>query len=428
MRWQGLPLRRAGKDLQEWLAYSPDRFLEWQTRQRADIVAYHLQHNPFYRGLGIGPGTPWEELPILTKGQYQGALPSLLSGEYDSLRKVYVGNTSGSSGHPFHYGKDKYCHALTWAHVAWLYGHYGLNPESRQARFYGIPLDTRGYWTERLKDRIARRTRFTVFDLSAPVLARWLQIFARERFDYLYGYTSSMVRFARYVHDQGAVLKDICPAIKVCMVTSEVCTPEDRTVLERGFGVPVVNEYGASELGIIAFELPERGWVLSDPLIHVEVVDEAGKVLPDGVEGRLLCTSLFNRAMPFIRYEIGDIGAVTTRNGVRVLEKLSGRTNDMLHLPDGRVSPGLTFYYISRSILERGGFIREFIIRQTALDRVVFQIDARRPLTAAEKQMIRDSAKKYLNADLHIDIEEVDAIDRPGSGKIKHFYSELTGA
>jgi len=425
MRWQGYPLSRAGRDLQEWLSYPSDRFQEWQAAQRTRIVAWHREHTSFYRELGVQSDTPWEELPILSKSNYQGDLESLLSDQHASLRDVYVGNTSGSSGHPFYYAKDKYCHALTWAHVALLYGQYGLDHRSRQARFYGIPLDARGYWTERLKDFIAHRRRFPVFDLSEPVMERWLRTFSRSRYNYIYGYTSSIVRFARYVVDRGVVLSRVCPSLQVCIVTSEVCTPEDREVLERGFGIPVVNEYGASEVGIIAFELPGKGWVLSDPLVYVEVVDAAGNPVPDGNEGRLLCTALFNRAMPIIRYEIGDTGAIATRNGVRILERLSGRTNDMLRLPDGRVSPGLTFYYISRSILEQAGFIREFIIRQPSLDRVVFQIHARRSLTSTEKQLIRDSAIKYLNSDIRIDIEEVDAIVRPGSGKIRHFYSEI---
>lgn len=425
MKWQGFPLAAAKQKIVELSGLTPTALYTWQEAQRNDIVRFHLAHNPFYQSIAPANFANWEELPVLTKKSFQAPLPELLSDAFGSVKDVYVGNTSGSSGHPFFYAKDKYAHALTWAHVAALYAQHGITLRSRQARFYGIPFDKIGFWKETLKDRIAKRRRFPVFDLSEPVLAKWVKRFQQEAFDYLYGYTSSLVYFARYCTENGIVLKNICPSLKVCMVTSEACTPEDRIVLEKGFGVPVVNEYGASELGIIAFENPAGEWLLSDELIYLEIVDEAGKHVPEGTPGRVLCTSLFNKAMPIIRYEIGDVGVIEMKNGRRVLTQLLGRTNDFVQLPSGRVSPGLTFYYISRSILEKAGFINEFIIKQTALDTLVFVIDAKRKLSAAEIEIIEENIVTYLEPGMKLEIEEVDQIERPASGKIKHFYSYL---
>ena len=99
--------------------------------------------------------------------------------------------------------------------------------------------------------------------------------------------------------------------------------------------------------------------------------------------------------------------------------------NDTIVLPSGRRAAGLTFYYISRSILERSGALREFIIRQTALDTFVLDVVADRDLTAEELATIQAETTRYLEPGLNVTIQRVPQLTRPESGKIKHFYSEL---
>lgn len=424
LKLQGYPLDAARLQLEQLQAMAPQALLEWQEQQKWAIFRHHLESTGWYREKAGGLPENWADVPVLQKKDYQAPLPSLLSDTVHP-KKVYIGNTSGSSGHPFFYAKDKYCHALSWMKIEELYRQHGIGQNALQARFYGIPLDWKGWLTEQLKDRISRRRRFPVFDLSPKVLEGWVRRFRQTSFEYLYGYTSSMVYFARYLKEKEQVLKQQCPSLKACIATSEVCTPEDRQVLEEGFGVPVVNEYGASELSIIAFENPKGEWQLTDGLVFVEVVDGEGRPLPDGQPGRLLCTALFNKAMPLIRYEIGDVGRIAIQDGRRFLLELLGRVNDFARLPSGRVAPGLTFYYISRRILEKAGFINEFIIRQTAPDTMEFIIDAKRPLTEQEKGLIRQSMDQYLEPGLRLVVRQTDHIERPASGKIKHFYSLL---
>jgi phenylacetate-CoA ligase len=140
-------------------------------------------------------------------------------------------------------------------------------------------------------------------------------------------------------------------------------------------------------------------------------------------------TDLDNLAMPFIRYNIGDIGLLgretVSGSNNRKLEKLSGRVNDTIKLPNGKVAPGLTFYYISRSILESSNVLKEFIIRQTALDTFVFEIVSERELNDSEIRGIQEKMDLYLETGLNLEIRRVSEIQRPPSGKIKHFYSEL---
>jgi phenylacetate-CoA ligase len=236
--------------------------------------------------------------------------------------------------------------------------------------------------------------------------------------------------FARFLVRNACVLKKVCPSLKLGIVTSEVCTDEDRSILGQAFGVPVVREYGASEVGIISFENAHGEWINSEETLFIEVADENGRGVGEGVPGDILVTDLFNQAMPFLRYRIGDVGSICRKfargsDSRSRLLRLEGRTNDIVVLPSGRKSPGLTFYYISRSILESSGCLREFIIRQTALDEFAFDVVSDRELRPEEIRQIEEKMELYLEPGLRLKVNRVPAIKRPASGKIKHFYSEI---
>jgi phenylacetate-CoA ligase len=406
-----------------------DEFFSWQRNTAWDIIKHHYRNNDFYRQK-VGAHLPqqWEDLPIITKKDLQKPLKEIVTKGTD-LSKSYVGSTSGSSGTPFFFAKDKFTHAMTWAVIHDRYRLYGLTSHDRQARFYGIPKEFTGYWKERAKDLAMNRLRFPVFDLSDAAMIRFLELFRSQRFGYLYGYTNALVLFARFLIRNGVVLKNECPSLKICISTSEVCTPEDDLLLEKAFGIRHIREYGASETCLMAFDSPDGQWRMTEETIYNEVVSEDGHPVPAGQTGNVLCTSLFNTALPMIRYQIGDMAVLGERsqNSIyRSIQKLMGRTNDTAVLPSGKVAAGLTFYYISRSILESSGVLKEFIIRQTETDHFVFDIVADRDLSISEKEEIEAKIATYLEPGLRLTINRVEQIDRPASGKLKHFYSELT--
>jgi phenylacetate-CoA ligase len=236
--------------------------------------------------------------------------------------------------------------------------------------------------------------------------------------------------FARYLIRKKIVLNNICQTLKCCITTSEVLTIEDRELLLRAFGVKVVNEYGVSEAGQMAIENNQGDWLLADEISNIELIeDESGKI--NGTDyGRIVITDLDNKAMPFIRYNIGDLGIISkelSENGKnRKLEKLLGRENDNIYLPSGKISPGFTLYYVSRSILESTGVLKEYIIRQTKLDEFIFEVVTNEPLTEYQENDIKKKVEIYLEPGLNLVINRVEKIVRPPSGKIKHFHSEIS--
>ena len=62
------------------------------------------------------------------------------------------------------------------------------------------------------------------------------------------------MQFAKFLEHKNIILKSICPSLKACIVTSEMLFETDKTLMESQFGIPIINEYGAAELGLIAFQ------------------------------------------------------------------------------------------------------------------------------------------------------------------------------
>ena len=425
LKLKGFPLREAERELSKLKNLSHSDFRSWHENKRWEIVKYHFDNNEFYRSR-FGDKLPerWEDIPLLVKTDYQKSGYNVISKTFDK-KEVYSGYTSGSSGHPFNYYKDKFAHAMTWALIKDRYTNFGLTLDSKQARFYGIPLEKKDYYIEKTKDFLSNRVRFPVFDLSDEMLGNFLEKFRQEKFDYVYGYTNSIVLFARYLIRENVILKNVCPGLKICICTSENCTEEDKNIIEKAFGVRAVNEYGTSEVDLIAFETESGKWLLSNENIYIEVIGEDGKQITEGGEGRILLTALHNKAMPFIRYEIGDKAVIAPGKNEIELKRILGGVNDIVILPSGKKSSGVSFYFITRSIMEKIDSLKEFIIRQVALDKFVFDVVSDEEISDSDKKMIQKNLDTYLETGLSFEINRVDKIKRTKAGKMKHFYSEL---
>ena len=426
LKINGFDINKAKLALSKIQTKKDSDFNTYVEKQKKDIISFHLKNNSFYRSFaGQVDVNDWSSVPVMTKRHLQQPLEKRLSKGYE-LKNVYVNKTSGSSGDPFIFAKDKWCHAMTWAEIIDRFSWYGIDfNTSKQARFYGIPLDKKGYYKERLKDWFSNRYRFSVFDLSDNAFEKALVKFKTSKFDFINGYTSPIVQFAKFLKRKDIILKDLCPSLKVCIVTSEMLFDDDKALMENQFGVPIVNEYGASELDLIAFQNTENEWQVNSETLFLEILDDNDNVLPYGEEGRIVITSLYNKAHPFIRYDIGDIGILSDKSTLRkpILKKLVGRTNDIAVLPSGKQAAGLTFYYITKSVIEDDGNVSEFIIEQSAIDTFKIKYVSREVLSSDKIKIITKAMEQYLEPGISITFERVDKLDRSKSGKLKQFTS-----
>lgn len=415
------PINKAMEEMEVINSKTYKNLIKWQVKNKWKILEHHLRTNDFYSNYcdSFDKGI-WEQIPVINKKDFKNSRYDFLS---KSVQKndLYKGKTSGSSGKPFIFWKDKYSHAITWASIWRSYNNLGIKVTDFQARFYAISLNDKNYWKERLKDWISNRYRFVIHDLSSGKLDSFLKKFENKRFTWVYGYSNSILEFSKYLYSSNIILKDICPTLKCCVVTAEMCNYETKSFISRQLGIPVYNEYGLSEFGIIAIDDTSCNWEISRDHLYIEILDNKGVPVRAGEQGNIVVTDLFNKAMPLIRYNTGDIGIVNSEN--TKLLSVIGRENDFLITKSGRKVPGFTFYYIIKDLLDLYPNILEYNIVQDNLDCLMFNfVVSSRPSNSLQQEL-SGLVQNYLGEKIKVSFNLVNRIDRSISGKTKHFVN-----
>ncbi|MDX1471807.1 MAG: phenylacetate--CoA ligase family protein, partial [Flavobacteriaceae bacterium] len=91
----------------------------------------------------------------------------------------------------------------------------------------------------------------------------------------------------------------------------------------------------------------------------------------------------------------------------------------------GKTSAGLTFYYITKSMINEIGNIKEFVIEQEELDTFRIKYSSNLELNERNKSLIKSKFTKFLEPGLTVHFDRVDALKRNESGKLKQFISHI---
>ena len=115
LKLNGYPLENARAHFSSIIAVSEKEFEAFTNQKREEIVCFHLSNNIFYQNLVKTKNNDfsienWNDLPVLTKTDFQKPLSERLSFDYN-IKNVYINRTSGSSGDPFDFAKDKFLSA-----------------------------------------------------------------------------------------------------------------------------------------------------------------------------------------------------------------------------------------------------------------------------------------------------------------------------
>ncbi|MDP6476059.1 MAG: hypothetical protein QF894_14250 [Alphaproteobacteria bacterium] len=123
-----------------------------------------------------------------------------------------------------------------------------------------------------------------------------------------------------YFQSDSSVLEHVALALQAhpamtsmhaLIAVSEPLTVGRRARIEKTFGAKISIGYGLNEIGIVANWCPEAGrYHVHDENCIVEIIDQDGNPSKPGSVGRIIVTTLTNFAMPFIRYDTGDVAQV----------------------------------------------------------------------------------------------------------------------
>ena len=435
----------AYRKLEAFERLGPDAIREAQWTALRSFLAQAATTVPHYRQafgeLGLAAGdftspafTPeaFARLPILTKPDVRRGFPVGLVSESERARRrppwrrVRVFRTSGTTGLALKFYRDPdmrpYDQALRRRQFAWG----GLVPGDQIVQVRVTVYVSPGlypFWSFFGGARLLPPD--LTFERDGRAIARLLDDWRPEA---LVGSPPSLALTAQALQQAGLRLR--CPP-KAIFIGGESVDAATWRLLTEAFETPVHVQYGANEFGIyLAQSCPDRvaggeppfeNLHISASRFYVEVVDDEGRPVEPGREGRIIITDLGNRLMPFIRYDIGDRGSLAPGlcpcgRGLPLLASLSGRTAERLVLPSGKRLAGTVLAWVLGGLQD---LTWEFQFRQTAPDRLEVLVVPNPAVTfgASEQEAVIRVLRDLLGEPMVISVRVVDLIPRDPSGK-----------
>jgi phenylacetate-CoA ligase len=365
-------------------------------------------------------------LPVLRKEEVRRNLGEMISREFD-VAGLKMHRTSGSTGEPLYFyisgAEDEYRKAK---HMRASMS-CGQKPRDRWV-LITHPL----YFNQ--ATRLQRRIGFFA-PISVSVfddVVKQVSVISKLKPDVLDGYASSILLLAKEVAKRGV------NAIKPRLIISgaDLIDGHSRGFVEKVFNVPFYDQYGCAELERLSSQCVEKsGYHVDADSVVMQFVDEEGEEVAPGERGEIVCTSLFNYAMPLIRYAVGDVGKASTETDcpcgrkLPLMKVMEGRKDSVVTLPDGRALSSFVFIaaIYQLSFYSR---IEKFRVIQKKIDRFKFLIKVKDngiDVNFAEQEIVMLFSRVFdLDADeVEFEVEFVNDIPLDNSGKFRIFVSEL---
>ncbi|MDP1737477.1 MAG: hypothetical protein Q8L23_08550 [Caulobacter sp.] len=369
--------------------------------------AESLARSPWARALRDRLALPdrfgdWTEFtartPIQRKPDLRADLATAVAPPADLLWRATGGTTAEPMKFPVFTSET-----LTASLDIWLgRDRLGIRPDDRlfmiwgHSHIFGAGLaGSLARWRRRASDLALGYTRWNAYRLSDADLALAGEALLRSGARYVIGYSTALDRFARANMRRSGEFARL--GLKAVIATAEGFPRADsRGEIAACFGVPVVMEYGSMETGPIAYErVTGEGY---DVFWRHHRLELAGEPAADGAR-ELVVTSLYPRAMPLLRYAIGDL-AVPAAGGVLTgVRSILGRCNEHIDLPDGTAIHSEAFTHAVRGL---PGVRAYQIVRRASARLPVIRIESSEPLPASTLKTLRAQLHK-----VHPDLADV---------------------
>jgi phenylacetate-CoA ligase len=394
----------------------------------AAIVRHAKATVPYYREVFAAhadPAASFQSLPLLERDTVRGRYADLMSGERNPA-ECFEAHTGGSTGAALTVLQDR-------AHKDWVRAteeHYfreflGVEPkETPTVVFWASASQIWGQkrgMRKRLGLWLTRTDLLGSSRITPQEMREGIDAINRRRPLVVKAYASPLFQIAKHVRAHN--LRVHSPRLIVSL--AETLQPHMRELVESVFGAAVFDFYGTREAGPIAGQC-RRGAMHSFTFhAYPELVDANGDALAAGHEGRILVTTLHNRAMPLVRYLLGD--AVEAGHpcdcGSRlpVLGRVAGRLLDYFPTRDGTLVYG--GYFVK--LMYENKWVDEFRIVQNTLDEVELWYVPFGDAPAADKLRAEERVRMVMGADCKVVWREVDSIPPTRHGKRMYTVSHV---
>lgn len=406
---------------------TPQRILDYQDSQLQQLLAHTAQHVPFYRDIlssirlsnGQFDLSRWLEMPVVSR--------EIVSKDWDRFQSTYLpeghrsvlqSTTSGSEGPALKMRKTRFEHTgvacASYRYAQWFSYDYKIplamiragfirsaDPDDPEDRLWGppwIPSEQRG-------------ARYRL-DVNEP-LTQQFEWLCQLGHVYLNTLPSNAMALAHL-----AAKSNQKPSLAGILTVGERLSSDVRKEVGRILGCRISDVYATAECGLIAIECPDTSqYHIQSEISKVEVLKDNGLSCSPGETGQLVATSLYNYAMPIIRYRFNDLvtmgGPCSCGRALPVISKIIGRKKGLFHLPDGsKILPE----FCTRRFNELAGTVY-WQVAQTARDRVEIRLKDSPKMIRGRADAIARYVCDTLTTKVEIKVSNVTDFARSKGGK-----------
>jgi phenylacetate-CoA ligase len=403
---------------------SLDELIHIQNLGLCKLVKHSYNTVKFYKKLfddrGLQPGDirsveDISKIPIIDKKTFhQNSINDLISEKYKKKRLIPV-TTTGSSGMMLKFFIDNSFDQFRKAQFLRPYITNGRKLFDKTLVF-SAPKPPSKKWFQQLGFMPENRVYFNAGTIEQ------ISVIKKIKPTVIQGCASVLNLLALKILDENILI----PKPRLVFTDSEVLTTNMRKNIEEAFDVKVIDIYGTFETDNVAYECQyQNGYHVAMDCVIMEFICEARKAEPFE-EGEIVMTVLNNFAMPFIRYNLHDIGAYSNQacscgRTFPLLTKIQGRSDDYIITADGKKLPFPTLGAYWHSLTK---FVHEFQVIQEKITTFTVFIVPNNSFNDEGRKIITSEINKYF-PDAKIDIKIVPAIERKGSGKLMTFKSKV---
>jgi phenylacetate-CoA ligase len=394
------------KHLRAHEAWTPDDISSFQIRSLQEIVSHARAAAPYYANypqIEIRNFDSLRLLPVLTRETVRENRAHLLSRDVPPRQRIIAGTTGTTGGNL----KVAYTEKLArenWAFLLRQWAWAGVKPRQPRVTLFGarvVPITrtTPPYWTHNLPER---QILLSIFHLSQKTAADYLKFLHEHRGTVLEGFPSVLSILADFALSRGETIP-----MRAVFTSGEPLYPAAREKIESAFQAAVFDSYGMTEYCGLIQQCEKGEMHLAPEYGYLEILDANNAPVAADEEGYFVWTGFLNRAMPLVRYRIGDRGrwklgtpCQCGRAFPRVTPTIT-RESEILHCADGRIfSPrALNQYLKGATSLRFCQFVHD------RAERVVVRAVAGSDLAALEMMKIREELQHLLGGSMRVTAE-----------------------
>lgn len=364
----------------------------------------------------------WRSRPLTAKADVRADQGAFLNRDLGALGRIHRLKTSGTTGAPLSVLLTNEALQREYAYIWDFRSWHGCRRGERMATIAGHPVvpvaqNKPPFW---VYNRTDNQLLFSSYHMSAANLPRYVETLRDFSPVFLTGFPSSLALIGAAALDMKVKIRP-----RAIFFASETMQPHHRSAIRDGFGINPRLWYGNTELAGHIVECQEGRLHVREDHSLIEFLAADGTPAAPGSPARLIVTSFHNRAMFFVRYEIGDSAELSAEatcpcgRGGRLVANILGRLDDTIIDGEGRLVTRLGYLFKNT----RG--LADAQILQNEPGAITIRLVADPSQHAAIEAAILAEARQRLAASTRISFDYVDSLARTAGGKTRLVVSNL---